>query len=136
VADGHRAAVKSRRAEEGAVALQVKIKRSANCHPEQPYYAKGLCQRCYDLARLERTGRRPKRRTKLMGLRNLGEGLPERVAGVEHRALVAVPWRCPKCENPLLIVEGRRVACPGSLAGCGWDAFLIAEADPTPASVN
>jgi hypothetical protein len=110
--------------------------RSASCHPDQPHYAKGQCQSCYRGRVVGRTTRHRPRRVKQMGLTGLGERLPERVAGVEHRAGLDVPPGCPKCRNSLLTVEGRRVACPGHLAGCGWDAYLVSPPLPLPSSAS
>jgi hypothetical protein len=120
---------------------------TARCHPDQPRYIDGEGERCdrhrlaeggagCQLCRTKQIGlsqrRRTKqkdltqpRRTKQMGLTGLGEAWPERVDGVEHRAVLSVPSGCPKCRSQLLVVDGRRVACPGYLAGCGWDAFLV-----------
>jgi hypothetical protein len=110
--------------------------RSASCHPDAPDYAKGQCRSCYRGRVVKRTTRYRPRRNKQMGLTGLGERLPERVAGVEHRAVLDVPPGCPKCRNSLLTVEGRRVACPGHLAGCGWDAYLVSPPLTVPSSAG
>jgi len=62
-----------------------------------------------------------------MGLIRLGERPPERIPGVEQRAFAEIPSRCPKCGSAFLVVRDRRIACPGHLAGCGWDAFIVTD---------
>ena len=62
-----------------------------------------------------------------MGLLRLGERPPDRIPSVEQRAFAEVPAQCPKCGSVFLVVTDRRIACPGTLAGCGWDAFLVTE---------
>jgi hypothetical protein len=121
---------------ERSVPVGASVIRSASCHPDAPHYAKGQCRSCYRGRVVKRTTRYRPRRNKQMGLTGLGERLPERVAGVEHRAVLDIPPGCPKCRNSLLTVEGRRVACPGHLAGCGWDAYLVSRPLTVPLSAD
>jgi len=107
------------------------IKRVATCHPDRPMLARGLCGTCYHRgwrARFQEQVPDDGSVYNRIGVIGLGEGYPAPIAGVEQRAVVAgeLPTRCPKCGNAHLVTVGRCVSCPGYLAGCGWDSFVVA----------
>lgn len=75
-------------------------------------------------------GLRVSRRTRLMGIMGLGNGLPRPVEEVLAQAtLVEVPSSCARCGSAAIML-GRDVAEYGpprrvSCFMCGWDAFLV-----------
>ena len=96
----------------------------ALCHPDRRMYRKrdGACLECVvDQHRAKEHERHPEKRLERVDL------TPRRVPGVKHFALTRMPDACPKCGCRLLMVEGRRVFCPGVRGGCGSDWYLVAE---------
>jgi|SRR5215510_1664882 len=51
--------------------------------------------------------------------------MPKRILGVRQNAVTEVPEKCDKCGNRFLMLDGRRVYCPGARAGCGQDWYLV-----------
>lgn len=99
-----------------AAVTSAATRRPSVCHPDRRADLGGLCLEC---ALDKKAAREGEVRVRL-------EGFPERIPGVEQRALSRVPSRCPKCKGPHLRLEGRTIRCPGALAGCGGTWVLIA----------
>ena len=90
---------------------------------------RGFCRRVY--ARWHywesKQLRRPRKKTKLMGLIHLGEstpGWPAPIEGVDQRVIFTVPTQCPKCQGGGMTVEGREVHC--QLCGGTWVLVQVA----------
>jgi len=102
----------------------------ADCHPDRPIRARGLCDKCYrDAYRLERRGGAPPAKTyKTEGrVPGLGE-LPAIPVDLFVRSHTFTEWpeRCPKCHRTTALHrEGRELHCLGVWAGCGWTGALV-----------
>jgi hypothetical protein len=95
------------------------------CHPDRPEARKtdGLCNECV----LEEKQAIAKARRRKAGGAPLLSMLmmPKRIVGVRQNAVTEIPEKCDKCGNRFLLLDGRRVYCPGARAGCGQDWFLV-----------
>jgi hypothetical protein len=100
----------------------VTTSKSAKCHPARRMarFRDGACLEC--VVEEHRAKERQKHPEKPQAHVDL---TPRRIPGVRQLTLTEIPPSCPKCHKKLLAVEGRRVACPGVLGGCGADFYLV-----------
>lgn len=76
-------------------------------------------------------GLRVSKKTRLMGVMGLGNGLPRPIedGSIEQKTLVEVPEACGRCGSAA-ITFNRDIETPGpprrvSCFICGWDAYLV-----------
>jgi len=92
------------------------------CHPNRPEARKtdGLCVAC--LLEEKKATVNARRRKDSAARRLAILTAPKRILGVRQNAVTEVPGMCG---NRFLLLDGRRVYCPGTRAGCGKDWFLV-----------